>query len=103
MHIGLAADLEAKICAEEDFELMAPRLFSLVCFRYKPKGISDEAELNRINEELLRKINQTGKAFLSHTKLNGKYTLRMSIAQTNVQRRHVEAAWEMIRLLSLKF
>jgi aromatic-L-amino-acid decarboxylase len=102
-HIGLAKELEEKIRNEEDFELMAPRTLNLVCFRYKPKGIQDETELNRINELLLQTINKSGKAYLSHTKLNGRYTIRMSIGQTNVERRHVEAAWGLVRVLSSEF
>ena len=95
-HISLAREFAENIKKDENFELMAPCTFSLVCFRYKPKGMEDQDELNRINEELLKRINQTGKAFLSHTKLDGKYTIRMSIAQTKVDRRHVEAAWRLI-------
>ena len=96
MHISLAKELEEKIAGEDDFELMAPRTLNLVCFRYKPKGINEETELDRINELLLQAVNKTGKAYLSHTKLNGRYTIRMSIAQTNVEKRHVEAAWNLL-------
>lgn len=96
-HIELAKELEAKIRNEGDFEIMAPRTLSLVCFRYKPKGVEDENELNRINELLLQTINKSGKAYLSHTKLNGRYTIRMSIAQTNVEERHVEQAWQIVQ------
>jgi aromatic-L-amino-acid/L-tryptophan decarboxylase len=96
-HISLAKELEEKIAAQSDFELLAPRTLNLLCFRYRPEGVTDEAELNRINEELLKRINRTGRAFLTHTKLNGKYTIRMSIAQTNVERRHVEECWQIVQ------
>src|SRR5512145_3297080 len=64
-HISMARDLAEKIYAEEDFELMAPVTMNLVCFRYKPKGIDDENELNQINEKLLKSINASGKAYMS--------------------------------------
>lgn len=101
-HISLANDLAGKIGQEEDFELIAPVTLNLVCFRYKPKGIKDENELDRINENLLKKINASGKAYMSHTKVNGKFTIRMVIAGTNVERRHVEEAWKLIRVMSFE-
>jgi aromatic-L-amino-acid decarboxylase len=96
-HISLAKELEEHISWAEDFELMAPRTLNLVCFRYKPGNVGDEPELNRINEQLLQKVNRTGRAFLTHTRLNGKYTLRMCVAQTNVEWRHVEEAWKLVQ------
>jgi aromatic-L-amino-acid decarboxylase len=96
-HIALASEVEDRIRQENDFEILAPRTMNLVCFRYHPEGMEDENELNRLNEELLQKVNKTGKAYLTHTKLNGKYTIRMVIAQTNVERWHVEAALRLIQ------
>ena len=96
----MARDLAEAIGQEEEFELMAPVTFNLVCFRYKPIGVEDENELNRINEALLKKINDTGQIYLTHTKLNGKLVLRMVIAQTHVEQRHVDRAWKLIRVLS---
>jgi aromatic-L-amino-acid/L-tryptophan decarboxylase len=96
-HIRMARDLAETIGQEEEFDLMAPVTMNLICFRYKPKGVEDENELNRINESLLKKINDTGKIFLTHTKINGKYVLRMVIAQTNVEQRHVDEAWKIIQ------
>ncbi|MCU0371557.1 MAG: pyridoxal-dependent decarboxylase, partial [Bacteroidales bacterium] len=99
-HISLAKELAERIDHEDGFELMAPVTLNLVCFRYRPKGIDDEKELNRINAMLLKKINKTGRAYLSHTTLNGKYIIRMVIGQTEVERKHVEEAWRLIRVLS---
>ncbi|MCX7834154.1 MAG: pyridoxal-dependent decarboxylase [Ignavibacteria bacterium] len=95
-HISLAKKFETILKQNEEFEILAPVVANLVCFRYKPKNISDEESLNRINELLLSKINQDGKIYLSHTKLNGKYTLRMVIGQTNVQETHIEEAYKII-------
>ncbi len=96
-HIDIAAKFEQWILKSEDFEILTPRTLNLVCFRYKPKGISDEQELNAINERLLDLLNSSGKIYLSHTKLNGKYTLRMVIGQTYVTQEHVEKAWKLIK------
>lgn len=97
MHILMAKELAEKIEQEEGFEIMAPVTLNLVCFRYKPKGIEDESEINRINEMLLKNINASGKAYMTHTKVDGKYAIRMVIAQTNVEQRHVDEAWELIK------
>ena len=101
-HISLAKELEEKIRNEKDFEILAPRTLNLICFRFKPEGINSPTELDKLNEKLLHKINETGKIYISHTKLNGTYSLRFIIAQTNVTREHVENAWEIIKLISKK-
>jgi aromatic-L-amino-acid/L-tryptophan decarboxylase len=95
-HINLAKELESWIKNESDFELMAPVPFSTVCFRYHPAN-KDENELNEINENLLEKINASGKIFLSHTKLNGKFTIRLTIGSIRHERRHIEEAWNLIK------
>ncbi len=94
-HLSLAAELEKKIIAHPDFEILAPVNLNLICFRYKPEGIG-EAELNQINQKLLENINNSGKAYLTHTKLDGKYTLRVVIGQTNVNESHTDAVWQLI-------
>jgi aromatic-L-amino-acid/L-tryptophan decarboxylase len=95
-HIKIAANLEGLISEEADFEILAPVVISVVCFRYVPAGYS-EAEINELNEKLNHILNDTGKIYLSHTVLNGKYTLRMVTAQTNVTLEHVEKAWTLIK------
>jgi aromatic-L-amino-acid/L-tryptophan decarboxylase len=98
--ISVAKNLESEIRSDSEFEILAPVTFNLICFRFKPSGIKSESELNKLNEKLLRKINETGKIFISHTKLNGKYTLRMVIGQTNVTEEHAFRAWELIKEIS---
>ncbi|MFZ2285808.1 MAG: pyridoxal-dependent decarboxylase [Bacteroidales bacterium] len=95
-HIRLAHMLAGLIEAEKDFALLAPVPLNTVCFRYLPEGMSD-TEANRMNEKLNHALNDTGKLYLTHTKIDGKYALRMVTAQTNVTERHVLQAWEMIR------
>jgi aromatic-L-amino-acid decarboxylase len=101
-HIRMAKDLAEQIHQDGHFELMAPVTMNLVCFRYKPKGVEGTDELNQINEKLLKKINATGKAYMSHAKINGQFIIRMVIANTNVEERHVEEAWKLVRVLSLE-
>jgi aromatic-L-amino-acid decarboxylase len=93
----MARWLEQQVTAQPDFEIMAPVPLSLVCFRFKPLGINDTETLNRLNENLMQSLNAGGRIFLTHTKFNGQYTLRMSIAGTLTEQRHVEKAWELIR------
>jgi aromatic-L-amino-acid decarboxylase len=95
-HIHIASQLAGMISGESDFEIMAPVNLNTVCFRYKPSGSSDE-ELNRLNEELNHRLNDSGKIYLTHTKLKGNYVLRMVTAQTNVTLDHVVKAWELIK------
>jgi aromatic-L-amino-acid/L-tryptophan decarboxylase len=94
-HISLAASLSEMILKEADFEILAPVIISLVCFRYKPSGLKED-QLNLLNEKLNHLLNDSGKIYLSHTVLNNKYTLRMVTAQTNVTLEHVEKAWDLI-------
>jgi aromatic-L-amino-acid decarboxylase len=95
-HIDIAAKLTQMISDETDFELLAPVVISVVCFRYCPAGYSEE-QLNKLNEKLNHSLNDSGKLYLSHTVLKGKYTLRMVTAQTNVTMGHVEKAWDIIK------
>ena len=101
-HIRMAKELAERIGQEDEFELMAPVTLSLICFRYKPKGLEDEMQLNDLNEKLLKKINDSGKIFLTHTKLNGRYVIRMLIGQTNVEQRHVDSAWALVQSSKFK-
>jgi aromatic-L-amino-acid decarboxylase len=98
-HINLANEFKSWIEEESDFELMAPVPFSTVCFRYNPEK-RDENELNRINENLLEKINATGKIFLSHTKLDDKFVIRLTIGSIRHEKRHIAQAWEIIKTMA---
>jgi len=95
-HIGIAAELSEMISKEADFEILAPVVICVVCFRYIPAGYN-ENQINDLNEKLNHQLNDSGKLYLSHTVLNGRYTLRMVTAQTNVTIGHVQNAWRMIK------
>ena len=98
-HISIAARLAELIGADPDFEILAPVIINIVCFRYNPGGCS-EGELNCLNEKLNHLINDSGKIYLTHTTLNDRYTLRMVTGQTNVTLDHAEKAWDLIRQLA---
>lgn len=95
-HIQMAQWLEQAIRNNRNFELVSPRTINTLCFRYSPPGMSDEERCNRLNEELMLILNNSGKMLLSHTKVRGKYTLRLVVGQTRVEQRHVEEAWKRI-------
>ncbi len=94
-HCRLAKLFASWVEQSEDWELVAPAPFALVCFRAKRDGLSDE-ELNTLNERIMNDINASGEAYLSHTKLNGKFTLRLSVGSIRVEERHIEKVWKLL-------
>lgn len=102
-HIDLAKIIHQKIVESNDFELMAPLSFNLVCFRFKPKGLSDDSILNRLNEEILENINSSGKIFLTKTKLSGKTTIRMVTGTSRVNEEFVLRAWDIVAEFSRNY
>ena len=97
-HINLAHRLSHQIKQHPLIEIAAPVTLNLVCFRLAPPWLQQQPnELNALNEQLLQRLNQSGKMYLSHTKLNGLYTLRMVIGQTNTEQKHVDEAWQLIQ------
>ena len=95
-HLDLAQGLVKRIEASERFELMAPVPLNLLCFRHHPHDTAGDA-LDRLNARLLQAVNSTGKMYLTHTKLNGAYVLRMCMGQTQVERQDVDSAWDIIQ------
>jgi aromatic-L-amino-acid decarboxylase len=86
--------LKALIEADADFEIAAPVLLSLVCFRHRS---SDE-----VNRQLLADINAGGKLFLSHTVLEGKYVLRFAIGNHQTNEQDIRESWQLIQLCAAK-
>jgi len=89
-HVRLAQLFASWVAADPEFELSAPVPFSVVCFRAKA---SDD-----VNELLLDRINRTGEVFLSHTRLDGRYVIRLAIGNLRTEERHVRRAWEIIKV-----
>jgi aromatic-L-amino-acid/L-tryptophan decarboxylase len=86
--VALADRFASWVAADERFELVAPHPFSLVCFRLRGP---DEP-----NEELLRRVNATGQVYLTHTRVGGRYVLRLAVGSPWTEERHVAAAWQLI-------
>ena len=97
-HLQLAADLAARIDADPDWELLAPTPFSTVCFRWRPAAIAkDDEALDIANAAIMDAVNRTGQVFLSHTRLAGRFIIRVAIGNLRTEARHVEAAWALLR------
>lgn len=94
-HRSLARQFADWVDAQADFERLAPVPLSTVCFRAHPAGMDDDEQLNRLNEALLQAINRSGQAFLSHTKLSGRYVLRLVISQLRTEETHVRQVWQL--------
>lgn len=88
-HIELAKLFEELVANSQDFEIFAKRIVNLVCFRHK-RG-------NKFNEKLLNEINNTGKAYLSHSKIDDIFFLRCCVGQTYTEKEHVMNAWHIIQ------
>jgi len=88
-HVRLAALFEGWVREEPGWEVCAPRHFALVCFRREGP---DEA-----NEALLERVNATGAMFLSHTRLGGRFVLRLAIGNARTTEDDVRLAWELLR------
>lgn len=95
-HIELAAEFAAWVEAEPDWEILAPHPFSVVCFRYAPRGRTPE-QLQALNAAVMDAVNATGQVFLSHTKLGERYALRLAIGNLRTTREDVAKAWELLR------
>jgi aromatic-L-amino-acid decarboxylase len=94
-HIRLARDFAGWVDADPQWERLAPVPFSTVCFRFRPPGAT-EAETDLRNEEILAAVNASGEAFLSHTRLRGRYTLRLAVGNLRTTGAHVRRAWELL-------
>lgn len=96
-HCEWATRIAATIAADPAFEVMAPVDFALVCFRLRPLPGEGLEEANERNRQLLAKVNATRQVFLTHTLLDGRYTIRMAIGARGTEWRHVEEAWGLLR------
>jgi aromatic-L-amino-acid/L-tryptophan decarboxylase len=95
-HCMLAREFADWVEAAAGWELLAPVPLSTVCFRYAPEGVGEE-ELDLINEEIMTRVNASGEAYLSHTRLRGVFTIRLAIGNLRTERRHVEHAWALLQ------
>lgn len=106
-HCRLARDLASWVDADPDWERLAPVPFSTVCFRHRPASVSGHENdpevcrrLDAANEAILEKVNRSGRIFLSHTRLAGRYTLRVALGNPRAGDEHVRRCWEILRAAS---
>jgi aromatic-L-amino-acid decarboxylase len=92
-HVRLARLFASWVDASSSFERMADVPFSVACFRCHPPGMDDEAVLERLNERLLEAVNDTGEIFVSHTRLEGRYVIRLAVGNMRTTEAHVARAW----------
>ena len=100
-HCRLAKLFASWVEADPNWELLAPVPLGLVCFRACPAidridETARNARLDVLNEAIMHGVNATGKALLSHTKLNDKLTLRLSIGNIRTTEKHVRQVWELL-------
>ena len=88
-HVRLAAIFEGWVRDEPGWEIVAPRQFSLVCFRLQ--------ETDEDNERLLERVNASGEVFLSHARLGGRHALRLAIGNFRTTEDDVRQAWDVLR------
>jgi aromatic-L-amino-acid decarboxylase len=94
-HCRLARLFASWVEESNDWELLAPVPFGLVCFRACDANKTEE-ELETLNEKIMNNINASGKAYLSHTKLNDKYTIRLAIGNIRTKEKHIKQIWDLL-------
>lgn len=106
-HCRLARLFASWVEESENWEMMAPVPFALVCFRMSERGqlarvpesqagsLRSE-DINDLNERIMNAVNASGEAYLSHTKLNGNYTLRLSVGSIRVEEKHLTKVWDIL-------
>ncbi|KAF7032107.1 hypothetical protein CFC21_043321 [Triticum aestivum] len=95
-HIQLAKQFEQLVLSDSRFEVVTPRNFSLVCFRLLPPTSEDDNGRN-LNYSLMDACNSSGKIFISHTVLSGKFVLRFAVGAPLTEEKHVDAAWKLLQ------
>jgi aromatic-L-amino-acid decarboxylase len=101
-HCRLAQLFATWINESPDWEMLAPAPLSVVCFRACPQRDDEtdeerEARLDALNERLINSVNASGAAFLTHTKLNGRFTIRLAVGNIRTTEAHVRKVWELLQ------
>lgn len=101
-HIQFGQWLKKTIEEDQHFELLAPVPLNLVCFRYKPEGITDEKKLEEVNSKLVQVLNASGKILLTQTRLNDKYAIRFVGGSENTTLDDVSKGWALVKETAAK-
>jgi aromatic-L-amino-acid decarboxylase len=96
-HMRLARLFASWVDESPEFERVAPVPFSVVCFRAVPPGVTDELAVDAFNERLMEAVNRSGEIFVSHTRLNGRFVIRLAIGNLHTTEAHVRLAWDRFR------
>ncbi|XP_057956277.1 tryptophan decarboxylase TDC2-like [Malania oleifera] len=95
--VRMAKMFEGFVKSDPQFEVVVPRLFSLVCFRFNPFPRSDPDCTELLNRKLLERVNSTGRVYMTHTIVGGVYMLRCAVGATLTEERHIIGAWRLIK------
>lgn len=96
-HMDLARSFAEWIDEDASFERLAPTHFSVVVFRFRPPGEGDAGRIDELNMQLLQQLNASGEVFLSHTRVGGRYALRLAIGNIRTTAAHVARAWQLAK------
>ena len=96
-HIKLAQYLALKIDINKNFELTSIQNMNMINFRFISSENNDRIYLNNINNKLIKKLNETGKIYLTHTKIKNIISIRMPIGSTYVKKKHIKKSWDLIK------
>ena len=80
--------LAGQVERSEAFELAAPVSVGLVCFRHRAG--------DAFNQALMDRLNRSGALYLTHTRLDDRFVLRLAVGVPATRREHVETAWARI-------
>jgi aromatic-L-amino-acid decarboxylase len=95
-HVRLAHEFACRVDSHPQLERLAPAPFSVVCFRAHPTHMDSEEELEHLNSGILHSVNAGGEVFLSHTKLNGRYCLRIAVGNIQTRREHLDRTFDLV-------
>ncbi len=96
-HIRLAQLFASWIDRAEQFERLAPVPFSVVCFRALPSPHHSDEEADEFNQRLVDSVNGTGEIFISHTRLAGRYAIRLAVGNLQTTEADVACAWTLLQ------
>ena len=100
-HVAAAKWFEQRVAADERFEVVVPRRFSLVCFRLAPRFGRDDDDgddaTNHANRDLLAAVNASGRAFMTHFVVDGKFVIRLAVGGASTELQHVMEVWDLLQ------
>ena len=97
-HMRLATLFATWVDDSPDFERLAPAPLSVVCFRGRPRAFTEtDDQLNRLNAQMLDAVNGSGEVFLSHTRIDGRFALRLAVGHIRTTEHHVSRAWAVLQ------